>query len=532
MSVADVTSLLGQYRSAQRGLRCVLVAIATAADNTRLPQIMESLSGVCEAHTWVRAAVNFYSGAINARTPRVGLPSCATQCALPGFKNIFWKKVLVPEALMAFSHVFVVDSDMELAPDRFEWQPFLGLMRSTNVSIFSPAPYGAGPGLYKMNNECGDAIPLFSRCPSSHACAQPCLESPDGLENSCAVCRQPVVEVMAAMFTSFALAVTYQHMLRDAPDEALTNDFGFDLAWCNLVQHHVHGCDPRTPECTAQLGAACAYSYAIPMFHHNDRAIVKAVARNSLAFGDRGPIQRLFRSRGLQSYNMMPSWRPHSSLLWSQPCWSVRQLKAAAPQQLRDWHGPNVSAVLPVSMPDQPACCALPVAERKPIDSFKQATACPDAKTVAAEKARLLHWTAVAEGAVAPQTGRAAAAGDIFTVRRPRRRRGAGGVSTHSARIALRGEHIIRAGQRTTRRRARSGACWRHAHQLMLPTRSARAGRALLMRGGRARGAVARPAASRRQRGRPVARRRCPARFACSRRCMAPTTRTWRRGWS
>jgi hypothetical protein len=326
--------------------------------------MVQSLNSLCGEYDWIRVAFNFFSGGKTLTR----LPSCATAYAIPGFKSLFWKRVLQPELLFAFSHVFVVDSDVELAPDYFEWLIFMRLMRATNVSIMSPAPYGAGNGIYRMNNLCGESVHVFSRCPGSRSCRDYCRAAPDGFEGGCTVCRQPLVEVKAAMFTSLAWAVMYEHMLRRALDRALCSSYGFDLAWCKLIDVHVHGAR-HAPD----FGAACAYLYATPMYHHDDR-VRKAKWINH---SHHGPIKRSFHSNGLDRYIQYSRWRPKNSLLKSRPCWSVAQLQAAAPELLGDWEGPNSSRVLPLALPNAHACCAVPPEERKPVDTIYSASACP-----------------------------------------------------------------------------------------------------------------------------------------------------------
>jgi hypothetical protein len=98
------------------------------------------------------------------------------------------------------------------------------------------------------------------------------------------------------------------------------------------------------------------------MYHHDDRVLKAKWINHS----HHGPIQRFFRSKGLTRYNQYSTWRPENSLLRSHPCWSVTQLQAAAPELLGDWEGPDSSRVLPLALPNAPACCAVPPEERKP----------------------------------------------------------------------------------------------------------------------------------------------------------------------
>ena len=359
---------------------CLLVVTSISGASPRLPAFTASLGALCAAHAWVRASLNFFSGQVPP-----SLPTCvASTSSLPGFKSLHWKHALAPRAVRSYTHIFLVDADMEVAPRHFELAAFVRLASATNVSVLGPVASGSGNALHRLNNECGDESPLHARCRGSPKCAKLCAADPERL---CAVCRQPVVEVKAPMFTRAAWAVVHRLVLSGAPDDALVTDVGLDLTWCDLLNHKIHGCDPRgataTKGCLAQVGQACAVSYATPMLHYDDRLV--GAGNNYTAVNRRGKLKAHLRREGIDSYIKMPHWRPAGSLLSSQMCWSVLQLRAASPPlAAAGWRGVNTSGVLTRVLPGAPACCAQPRAERRPIDDVQQgAKGCPRAESAA-----------------------------------------------------------------------------------------------------------------------------------------------------
>lgn len=348
---------------------CVLIATAIAHDNQRLPALLSSLDALCTAHAWVRVAVNFFDGSSVAGG--AGLPPCATSFAVPGFKGMFWKVVLTRANVRPFSHVLLADSDLELHPRQWDLVTMLRLQRATNVSVLGPAQLGSGPALVKLNNECGEPTPIFARCHGSPKCASTIRAIRGGPERACAVCRQPVVEVKAPLFTAHAWQVVHAHVLHGAPDDALRSTQGIDLVWCDLLNHLVHGCDPRKgTKCLGEVGQACAVSYATPIYHYNDRSTARLAAQSENWKGRKRATQSYLDRRGLNTYLKMPSWRPAGTLLsFEHMCWSVDALRAAAPEQLAGWRGDSAaSAQPPRGVSDAPPCCALPRYVRKPVD--------------------------------------------------------------------------------------------------------------------------------------------------------------------
>ena len=237
--------------------------------------------------------------------------------------------MLTARATRPYSHVFLVDSDMGLRPREFQLVDFVRLAEATNVSILGAAPYG--PQMLFANG---------TRCAARNAnCESYCDRDP---KRKCAVCRQPVVEVKMPLFTGAAWAVVHELVLAPAADGDLVADTQLDMIWCDLLNHRLHGCDPRAgTNCIARVGLACAYSYATPMWHHDARAIARYMTQPPPRSATRGQnrtrkhileqnrtrrhifdsntfVQHL-RRRGLLDYTKMPSWRPPRSLLKSHP---------------------------------------------------------------------------------------------------------------------------------------------------------------------------------------------------------------------
>ena len=361
---------------------CVLIATAISHDNQRQPAFVDSLDALCSKHAWVRAAVNFFDGDSSSSRAAL-LPPCATAFAVPGFKGLFWKVVLTRANVRPFSHVLLADSDLELHPRAWDLATMLRLQRATNVSILGPAQLGSGPALVKLNDECGDPTPIFARCHGSPRCASTIRAmGRGGPERACAVARAAVVEVKAPLFTAHAWHVVHAHVLHGAPDDVLRSTQGIDLVWCDLLNHLVHGCDPRKgTTCLRDEGRACAVSYATPIFHHNDRSIAGSKPSAGQAAQQdwkarKRATQGWLDRRGLSTYKKMPSWRPAGTLLsFEHMCWSVEALRAAAPEQLAGWSGGSMGGApdnarprSPRGVHDAPPCCALPKHVRRPVD--------------------------------------------------------------------------------------------------------------------------------------------------------------------
>ena len=86
-----------------------------------------SLRQVCEGHSWIRVVLNFFDRAV-AASDTTGYPQCVGTTAVPGFKTLFWKLVLTPSAVAGYSHVFLMDSDLDVAGFEFGKFVHFGLL--------------------------------------------------------------------------------------------------------------------------------------------------------------------------------------------------------------------------------------------------------------------------------------------------------------------------------------------------------------------------------------------------------------------
>lgn len=323
---------------------CLLIALATP--KRRALTVLETVQQTCQAHSWVRVAVNHFEGGA------VGLPqnpACVIYTAqLHGFKSRFWKR-LVPDLMAGFTHLFLPDSDMAFSPSDFDMVAFVRISAATNVSILAPSPYGGGEGLFPLGDHaqgilrftCGSRDLSLSRWRSW----QP--------ERRCAVCLHATVEVKAPLFTSRAWRVVHEHVYARAPDEVLVGDGTIDNMWCSLVGELVHGCklpwrlrrtDPgygrKAPRC---LGQACAYSYVTPLRHLNDRTINTCKNRGAINYLQ-APLQIFLAQHGLDNFKMAPTLRPPNTSLSphsNHPCWDLPALIAKVPSLA----GLNLTAV-------------------------------------------------------------------------------------------------------------------------------------------------------------------------------------------
>jgi len=304
---------------------CVLVASAAALSESH--PIRLALGEVCHEHPWVRGILNFFDGPAPAKVQRLSThlhPAIAVS-SVPGFKTLFWKRIVTTKATRQYSHVFLIDSDMGVRPHEFQLVQFLRLAEATNVSIMGASPYG--PQMLYANG---------TRCPGKvRACEELCFPNPTV---RCPVCRQPVVEVKMPLFTATAWAVVHDRVLSTAADSSLVADTKLDLTWCDMVNHYVHGCDPRAgTNCIERVGAACAYSYSTPIWHYNAKAIHRFMQAGAQQSGPKRPVfhsatfVKHLQSIGMTKYEKMPTWRPPRTLLKTHACWSVDQLRKASP---------------------------------------------------------------------------------------------------------------------------------------------------------------------------------------------------------
>ena len=328
---------------------CVLVAVAVARSSSRFADLRNSISELCTAHSWVRVALNLFdevpsttlaADLHSAGTPG-GLHSCVSLSTIAAFKTRFWQQALLPTRLHGITHLFLVDSDMDIRPAHFDFVTLVRLSQATNVSILSPAPYGGGNGFYHL-----DAPRLNNNYALTKA---HCGGKPSDWAYNCPVCRQSVVEVKAPLFTIAAWSVLFQRVLSRMPASTLVGTPEWiDLMWCQLMAHHLDGCDP-----SKQMGLpfgsdncigrnSCAYSYITPIKHNNDLEIEQR-NRSRATGADPTRFTEVWLDKNAEKkrYFMAPSWRPKGSYLRNEPCWSMANVSEA----LGNWS--NESALVP-----------------------------------------------------------------------------------------------------------------------------------------------------------------------------------------
>jgi hypothetical protein len=303
---------------------CVLAATSVSSEDPGLAAFEQRLHELCASGgTWLHVALNFFNDMGAFHAAKHSAASCVEMHGVGGFKTRFWKRVLTPMAVRQYTHIWLFDSDLNVAPASFALPTMIQIMFAINVSIIAPAPFGGpSPGHFQYfgtrcrNNAC--------RCAGKH-------DWPDSvsLDVNCVACRQPIAEVKSPVFTVEAWGVIYQLLLATLPEAILNGDFLMDLHWCSIVDHIVHGCDGRhfrdskvARLCVARFGGACATSYATPIQHLDHRTINRSTFENGQALAHMRHIAHGI----LGSYLMYPSHRPHGTLLATKPCWSAREL--------------------------------------------------------------------------------------------------------------------------------------------------------------------------------------------------------------
>jgi len=315
---------------------CLLLATTTSHVSPRFAYLYASLVQLVETHSWARVALNLYSqGADKVVSRARRLHPSIYAFAVPGFKTLFWKRVLTTAAVQPFSHIMCIDDDMRVAPGQFQLVPLLRLQATLGVPLIAPAPIGAGNGMHPATAE---------RLP------QLMYESRQKADEHCSVRTEPFVEIKAPLFSRDAWVVVHEHALSKIDDRSHTGP-GLDQVWCGLLEHRIFGhvCHMKpmvtNGTCWRQLGGACAYSYITPMRHDNFISLDadfgrnkndRAARRKALTY-DPDRMQRAMMRTRLMTYRwLMPSWRPARTRL-TRPegnahlsgCWQMSDLWAA-----------------------------------------------------------------------------------------------------------------------------------------------------------------------------------------------------------
>ena len=321
------------------GDACVLVAVAVARSSRRFESMLETIWELCTAHSWVRVALNLFDvGSCHGSScqeagsseehwaGKYALHSCVTVSTIAAFKTRFWQQILTPSTVLA-THLFLVDSDMDIRPSAFDLRTLVRLSEAVNISILSPAPYGEGNGYYKLDAPWLSGNYLLTK--------EYCGAQVSQWSHSCAVCRQAMVEVKSPLLTAAAWRVIHEHVLAHMPIEALTTPEHIDLMWCNLVGHHLDGCDPAKQKglpagSTNCIGrTSCAYSYVTPLRHLDDDEIGRRNVSTRQAGRQNAAETWLDQNAQKKQYSLSPSWRPKGTYLRSAPCWNTSVLAEA-----------------------------------------------------------------------------------------------------------------------------------------------------------------------------------------------------------
>lgn len=129
---------------------CLLAATSISSREAHLEWHVGVLSALCETHAWFHAVLNLFDDEpLVERVARAARRHAKIAVErVRGFKTLFWKRVLTPERYGRFTHLWLVDSDMDIAPSRFDLVLLLRVMRRINASIVQPSPYGSGNGFF------------------------------------------------------------------------------------------------------------------------------------------------------------------------------------------------------------------------------------------------------------------------------------------------------------------------------------------------------------------------------------------------
>ena len=236
----------------QHGPCCLLAATSISPRDPHLQRLLADLKELVVVHPWARALLNLFDEVTDVERTHIARSVVAqhphiASSFVPGFKTLFWARVLTPSLVRPFTHLLLFDSDLVVRPSSFDLVGLLRIGEATNASLIQPSPYGTNAGMYSLG------IP---RCPESDVCK--CSPRPS---EKCVACRQPVIEVKVPLFTSAAWIVIHDELLAHVKFEALTSDRSIDLMCadpptrllvCPLSSHA-----PPT-HCACVDGAACS----------------------------------------------------------------------------------------------------------------------------------------------------------------------------------------------------------------------------------------------------------------------------------
>ena len=116
------------------GSLCLLLATSTSHVSSHFAALNASLTQLVERHEWTRVALNLYLRGADKSLASLALHPHVTAYAVAGFKSLFWKRVLTPRAVAAFTHVFLFDDDMRVAPGEFQLVALLRLQERLSAT--------------------------------------------------------------------------------------------------------------------------------------------------------------------------------------------------------------------------------------------------------------------------------------------------------------------------------------------------------------------------------------------------------------
>ena len=359
VGIAPAQSYVLKYNTHKRPIRKRMpfqLLLASAVSQRHLGRVMQAVKETCETHAWVRALLNVFDASQSMPLPL--LPPCATIATVPGFKLLWWTRLLGPSATAGFTHVWIVDSDMDFRPSQFALETFVRVQVATNTSLLGPSPFGPGAGLYNLDGR---------RCRGSRRCDY-CGTAPDV---TCPVCREAWTEVKAPLFTHAAWAVVHSELLSRMPEDVLAAGVGhIDAIWCGLLDRALYNCalpwmsssiDKKARVSPSCRGLACACSFATPLRHldtheingafedlnnatrgnetANREALQQKKRYNRLGLGwmqeTRPALPGMYAGARFIDWKMYPSWRPNGTLLSTKPCWHQNELKYALPAPMK-----------------------------------------------------------------------------------------------------------------------------------------------------------------------------------------------------
>lgn len=177
--------------------------------------LLHSVGALCDAYPLLRVIVNFFDAKPLGQEQLLQAVMHHPQLegtSVPGMKTLFWKRILTPERVAAFSLVWVFDCDIVVHPSLFPLGPLAATLFSLNVTLLQPAIRALVHGTHHG----------WLRVRPTHM--------------SCVVTTARWVEMQTPVFAVDAWSVVHTKMLSIVKDEDLAHsDYGIDVIWCGLL---------------------------------------------------------------------------------------------------------------------------------------------------------------------------------------------------------------------------------------------------------------------------------------------------------